>query len=59
MDPESRKLKIIEQQKEAQQKAADEAMREENELKQAARLRELERKKSKRGGRGRGRGGRR
>ena len=52
MDPEERTKKIIEQQKEAQQKAADDALREENELKQAARMRELERKKAKRGSKG-------
>ena len=52
MDPEERTKKIIERQKEAQQKAADDALREENELKQAARMRELERKKAKRGSKG-------
>ena len=56
--PEDRKKKLAEINEEKLQKDADEKLRIENEQKQKLRLRELERKKAKRGGRGGRRGGR-
>ena len=57
LSPEDRKKKIAETNAINLQKQADEQIRIENEQKQALRLKELERKKAKRGGRrGRGRG---
>ena len=58
LTPEDRKKKIAEITEEKLQKDADEKLRIENEQKQKLRLRELERKKAKRGGRGGRRGGR-
>ena len=62
LTPEDRKKKLAEIKEEKLQKDADEKLRIENEQKQKLRLRELERKKAKRGGRGgrrAARGGRR
>jgi hypothetical protein len=58
LTPEDRKKKLAEINEEKLQKDADEKLRIENEQKQKLRLRELERKKAKRGGRGGRRGGR-
>ena len=58
LTPEDRKKKLAEIKEEKLQKDADEKLRIENEQKQKLRLRELERKKAKRGGRGGRRGGR-
>ena len=58
LTPEDRKKKLAEINEEKLQKDADEKSRIENEQKQKLRLRELERKKAKRGGRGGRRGGR-